>query len=225
MPKIGDMLHGKKCDCDGCDSLDTVMMKNGSGDMRSGKKLRQHGVTGALVVPSEELLSETPETNVNVVEVVRPAAEVNMAETPKYTVMTVVLDSGAGVHVMNPRDCKGYPVQPSELAKLGAAFKAANGTTIKNHGQVELNIVVKDSQGNRRPITSKFEAADVTKALWSVGLICDAGLDAKFNAKTATILDTNGKEVMVFHRPNGGLYTAEVEIANPNHPDFRRQGA
>ena len=198
MPKIGDMLHGKKCECDGCDSHETVTPQNGSGEMK----------------------------DLNVVEVVKPAsAEVNMAETPKYTVMTVVLDSGAGVHVMNPRDCKGYPVQPSELAKLGAAFKAANGTTIKNHGQVELNIVVKDSQGNRRPITSKFEAADVTKALWSVGLICDAGLDAKFNAKTATILDTNGKEVMVFHRPNGGLYTAEVEIANPNHPDFRRQGA
>jgi len=85
--------------------------------------------------------------------------------------------------------------------------------------------LVKDSAGRKRPITSKFDAADVTKALWSVGLICDAGLNAQFDAKRAVILDANGVEVMVFHRANRGLYTAEVEIANPDHVDFRRQGA
>jgi hypothetical protein len=58
-----------------------------------------------------------------------------------------------------------------------------------------------------------------------VGLICDAGLNAKFGSKRAVIMDAKGVEVMVFHRANRGLYTAEVEIANPDHEDFRRQGA
>jgi hypothetical protein len=160
-----------------------------------------------------------------VVEVIKSNPEVNMAEVPKYVSLTVVLDSGAGAHVMNPKDCKGHPIKESDLMKAGASFKAANGSLIKNHGQVQLNMMVRDSKGQRRAIKSKFEAADVTKALWSVGLICDAGLDAKFNAKQATILDANGIEVMVFNRKNGGLYTAEVEILNPDHADFRRQAA
>ena len=161
-----------------------------------------------------------------VVEVVKPAAaEVNMAEVPKYVALTVVLDSGAGAHVMNPKDCKGHPIKASDLMKAGASFKAANGSLIKNHGQVELNILVRDSQGRRRPITSKFEAADVTKALWSVGLICDCGLDARFDSKKAVISNAKGEEICVFNRKNGGLYTAEVEIQNPDHADFRRQGA
>jgi hypothetical protein len=148
-----------------------------------------------------------------------------MAEVPKYTTFNVVLDSGAGAHVMNTKDCKGNKVKESEMLKLGASFKAANGTAIKHHGQVELNILVKDSAGRKRPITSKLEAADVTKALWSVGLICDAGLNAQFTAKRAVIQHANGVEVMVSHRNNRGLYTAEVEIANPDHADFGRQGA
>ena len=41
----------------------------------------------------------------------------------------------------------------------------------------------------------------------------------------ARIKDADGKEIMVFTRVNGGLYTADVEIANPAHPDFRRRGA
>ena len=116
-------------------------------------------------------------------------------------------------------------MKTADLMRAGASFKAANGTVIKNHGQVELNIMVRDSKGQRRPITSKFEAAAVTKALWSVGLICDCGLDARFDAKKAIISSANGEEVCVFHRKNGGLYTAEVEILNPDHVDFRRQGA
>ena len=110
------------------------------------------------------------------------------------------------------------------MTKLGASFKAANGTAIKNHGQVQLQFLVKDSQGRRRQISSKFEAADVTKALWSVGLICDCGLDAQFNKHRAMIRDGDGNEVCVFPRVNGGLYAAEVEIPNPAHPDFGRPG-
>ena len=159
-------------------------------------------------------------------EVIRPPnADLNMAEVPRYTTFMVVLDSGAGVHVMNVKDCKGHMGKESEMQKMGASFKAANGTTIRHHGEVELNLLVKDSAGKKRPVTSKFEAAGVTKALWSVGRICDTGLDAQFNATRAVIRDAKGVEIMVLHRANGGLYTAEVEIENPDHVDFRRQGA
>ena len=161
-----------------------------------------------------------------VVEVSRPCEpEVHMAEVPKYLTLTVVLDSGAGAHVMNHKECPGYKVRESAMSKMGATLKAANGSTIRHHGQVQLNIVAKDSNGEKHRITSNFEAADVTRALWSVGLICDCGLVANFNAERAQITDQSGKEVCVFPRVNGGLYMAEVEIMNPIHADFPGQGA
>ena len=160
-----------------------------------------------------------------VVEVVAPTSkELNVAaEIPKYLDLKVVLDSGAGAHVVNRKECLGYEVRESAMMKSGAAFRAANGSQIKNHGEVRLNIVAKDSGGGVHNISSKFEAADVTRALWSVGLICDAGLNVRFNAAKATVSDQSGKELCMFARENG-VFVATVQIANPRHPDFPRQG-
>ena len=68
-----------------------------------------------------------------------------------------------------------------------------------------------DSSGGAHRISSKFEAADVTRALWSVGLICDSGLDVRFNSDRALVIDKQGREVCVFNRTNG-LYIAEVQV-------------
>ena len=165
------------------------------------------------------------ESGMMVVEVVEPVSkELNVAaEIPLYLDLKVVLDSGAGAHVVNRKECPGYEVRESAMMKSGAAFRAANDSQIKNHGEVRLNIVAKDSGGGIHNISSKFEAADVTRALWSVGLICDAGLNVQFNAAKATVSDKSGTELCVFPRENG-LYVATVQIANPRHPDFRRQG-
>ena len=72
-------------------------------------------------------------------------------------------------------------------------------------------------------ISSKFEAADVTRALWSVGLICDAGSDVKFNKNKASVMNSSGVELCAFNRENG-LYVANVKVRNPKHPDFQRPG-
>ena len=109
------------------------------------------------------------------------------------------------------------------MSKAGAAFLVADGGRMKNYGEVKLNLMSPDSQGEAHRITSKFEVADVTRALWSVGLICDSGLDVKFTSKRAWVLDPSGKELCVFHRTNG-LYIADVRIENPIHEDFQRPG-
>jgi len=185
------------------------------------------GVRGGLALPADEALpAETPVGNegMMVLEVIEPVTkELNVAaETPMYLDLKVVLDSGAGAHVVNRKECPGYEIRESAMMKSGAAFRAANGSQIKNHGEVRLNIVAKDSGGGIHNISSKFEAADVTRALWSVGLICDAGLNVQFNAAKATVSDKSGTELCVFPRENG-LYVATVQIANPRHPDFRRR--
>jgi len=143
------------------------------------------------------------------------------AEAPRYKKIKVALDSGAGTHVINRDDAPGYTVRPSEMSQAGAAFLAADGGRIQNHGEVHVRMVAFDTKGGAHAITSRFEAADVTRALWSVGLICDAGLKVDFNSKRALVCDQNGNEVCVFERSNG-LYVAEVEVENPE--SFHRPG-
>ena len=163
------------------------------------------------------------EAEVNIAEVVYPPGrELNLAEIPKYLTMKVVLDSGAGAHVINAKACPGYRVEESEMSRSGAAFRGADGGRIPNLGQVTLNLVSGDSKGIGHEITSKFEVADVTRALWSVGLICDSGLKVSFSKTNAYVHDADGKELCVFVRTNG-LYVADVKIENPSHPDFRRR--
>ena len=158
-----------------------------------------------------------------VVEVVRAVSELNMAEIPEFLEIEVVIDSGAGAHVMNKRDCPGYVTQESALAKAGASFKAANGSPIKNYGEVRVEMLAQDSKGASHNIKTKFEAADVTRALWSVGVLCDAGLDVEFSNDKAVVIDANGVEVCAFYRENG-LYVSKVKIRNPKHAGFQRPG-
>jgi len=142
---------------------------------------------------------------------------------PKYTKVKVALDSGAGAHVINKRDVPGYRVHPSAMSKAGAAFLAADGGRIPNYGEVRVNMVAFDSAGAAHKVSSKFEAADVTRALWSVGLICDSGLDVQFCSERALVKDKRGNEVCIFHRTNG-LYVAEVQVENPDYEGFQRPG-
>ena len=162
----------------------------------------------------------------NLAEVVFPEGSellAHMAEVPRYLHLKVVLDSGAGAHVINKKACPGCEIQESEMSRAGAAFLAADGGRMKNYGEVKLNLVSPDSQGGTHRITSKFEVADVTRALWSVGLICDSGLSVRFSSERAWVLDPSGKELCVFNRTNG-LYIADVQVENPIHEDFQRLG-
>jgi len=151
------------------------------------------------------------------------AAEAEQQQAPRYVKMKVALDSGAGTHVINMEDAPGYEVKPSVMSQSGAAFLAADGGRIRNHGEVHVNMLTHDSKGQAHKVTSRFEAADVTRALWSVGLICDSGLDVRFTSERALVLDKHGKEVCMFARSNG-LYVAEVEVEIPSPEDFHRQG-
>ena len=82
-------------------------------------------------------------------EVVFPEGPLMMAkgEQPRYTELEVVLDSGAGAHVASKRHVAGYEIKESALSRAGAAFVAADGGRMKNHGETSLSIVTVDSKG------------------------------------------------------------------------------
>ncbi len=143
----------------------------------------------------------------------------------EYLIVEVILDSGAGMHVIHPSMVANYNVKESVLSRIGAGFLAASGDRLKNYGEVLLSILTSDSAGKDHEITSKFEVTDVTRPLWSVGLICDSGLDVKFTRTHATVSTKGGQELCFFQRVNG-LYIAKVKIKAPKKADdFRRQGS
>ena len=115
----------------------------------------------------------------------------------------------------------GYKVVPSQLSKLGAAFVAADGGKIDNQGEALLSLITKDSGGVGHAVKANFQIADVTRALWSVGLICDSGLQVTFAAMSASISDKSGREICHFVRRHG-LYIATVQLENPMHEGFGR---
>ena len=127
------------------------------------------------------------------------------------------------IHVVNRHDIPGYQVMESALSTAGAAFLGADGGRIANHGESLLKMVADDGHGQGHRITSNSQVADVMKALWSVGLMCDSGLGVRFNKDEAYVLDGAGNKLCRFER-TGGLYAATVRPENPEHPDFRRPG-
>ena len=115
-------------------------------------------------------------------------------------------------------------MRESELKKAGASFVAIDGSRIENEGEAEINLVVKDGNGSGHKVRTTMQVADVTRALWSVGVLCDAGLDPRFTAKHAKVFDSKGVEICHFTRKNG-LYVTTVKLRNPEFQGFRRQGS
>ena len=173
-------------------------------------------------------------TCVNTMEISYPEGTLLTADptVQEYIEMEVILDSGAGAHVVSKSHIPGYSVAASALTRAGAAFVGADGGRIKNHGEAELHMLTCDKRGGLHAVHTKFQVADVTRALWSVGVICDAGLKVTFDKDTASVRDAKGVELCHFQRKNG-LYVATVKLKNPLYvkpaktPEqgFRRQGS
>ncbi len=132
----------------------------------------------------------------------------------------VAMDSGAGDHVASPEDVEGFAIEESPNSKAGRSFVAANGGRIKNHGQATVRMKTKAGQR----VASTFQVADVTRPLYSVSKLCDAGYDVSFT-KNEALVTKEGTVVHRFHR-EGGLYVAEMHIGGDDQdPSFGGQGA
>ena len=131
----------------------------------------------------------------------------------------VVLDSGAAEHVADNLDAPGYEVDASK--RVSSGFTAANGEPIENKGQMTLNLVTTEGH----PIQSVFQVCEVSRPLWSVSRICDAGCSVTFTAKGATVTHmASGKNMCNFERKRN-LYVASLPLKRPEAArSFPRQG-
>ena len=90
---------------------------------------------------------------------------------------------------------------------------AANGERIPNRGQANLQ-----TRSGKLPIKSTFQVSKISKPLWSVGKLCDAGLTVQFGKDSAVVSRvSNGKKIGEFKRKNG-LYIGNLQLRNPSFP-------
>ena len=87
-----------------------------------------------------------------------------------------------------------------------------DGGTIPNLGQSQLNLTDEVTQ---RDLQSVFQVAAVARPLMSVGRICDEGHSVTFNDVMAVVHQKDGSELARFHRTNGGLYVAKLQLRSP----------
>ena len=141
--------------------------------------------------------------------------------TPKT--IKVAADSGAGDHVAAAELVGTHLVVPSPGSRNGCHFVSASGDRMKNRGEAKLKL--NDPRAGTI-LTSTFQVADVTRALYSVSKMCDEGCVVTFTA-TEGVVTKDGKVVAKFVR-EGGLYVAEMQImgrADDTKPSpFTRQG-
>jgi hypothetical protein len=143
----------------------------------------------------------------------------------KTTKLIPALDSGAGEHVCGPDDIAGFAIRESAGSKTGKHFLAANGDRIANLGEVPLTMRSKEGA----KFGSTFQVADVTRPLYSVGRMCDAGCTVSFTKDLAVV--KKGDQTMVTFKRSGGHYIADLEILDEvadsggSTAPFQRQGA
>ena len=102
------------------------------------------------------------------VEVNVESPEVNavpkMNEDHHFETLVVTVDSGAYNTVGPVKAATHFKIEPTRASQTGQHYRAANGSTIKNHGQR----IVSGSNENGKQVSLPIQVADVDKVLGSV---------------------------------------------------------
>jgi hypothetical protein len=141
-------------------------------------------------------------------------------ETRGGKIIEAVVDSGA-VHSVAPPGLFPGKVCPSPWSRAGRGYRAANGTGIKNLGQV--NVPFATAEGYRCKVP--FQVAEVEQPLLSVAHLAAAGNVVELGHTAGSIKNTStGRSIALERR--GGVYILKMFIPDAAATlPFRRQGA
>ena len=133
-------------------------------------------------------------------------------------VVEAVVDSGA-VHSVTPPGVFPGEMVPSLWSKTGRGYRAANGTGIKNLGQVAVRF--RTAEGDRCAIP--FQVAEVDQPLLSVAHLTSAGHRVELGHASGRVVNlTTGRAIALERR--GGVYIMRMFLADGAEPaPFRRQ--
>ncbi len=141
-------------------------------------------------------------------------------ETRGGRVVEAVVDSGA-VHCVTPPGLFPGKVLPSPWSRAGRGYRAANGTGIKNLGQVSVPFATAEGHRCRIP----FQVAEVEQPLMSVAHLTSAGNLVQLGDTDGHVINLGtGRSIALERR--GNIYYMKMFIADAASPlPFRRQGA
>jgi len=203
------------------------------------------GVAGAIGVPPDEELSETPIAEADLQRVFGPGdyrpKQPSTMMTPTATalvcaeeeldqpvfelnddeyeelILTITADSGAGNHIASAQDL-GETYR--QLIEPSPASRAGKGFIAANDQKIlnegQVALRLQGEADGDVPVNSLFQVADVNRPLMSIGRICDQGHRVCFDSDKAEVINKkSGRVVMTFLRKNGGLYTADLVLKAP----------
>ncbi len=135
-------------------------------------------------------------------------------------VVEAVVDSGA-VHSVAPPGFFPGRVSPSPWSRAGRGYRAANGTAIKNLGQVDVPFATAEGHKCKIP----FQVAEVEQPLLSVAHLTTAGNLVELGHAAGLVKNiATGRTIALERR--GGVYILKMFIPDPAAAlPFRRQGA
>ena len=163
------------CDCAGDDG-EEVKREEKIREMRNGSGAGSVGFCGMLM-SEDEVLNSTEYG---------------------WTKIEAVMDSGAADSVAPPDVAQWVPVTESPGSRRGQTYLSASGERLKNLGERRVEVVTNEN----RNMLAKFQVAEVTRPLFSVGKICDQGSQVIFKADGGYIIDQAGRTTS-FRRENG----------------------
>ena len=77
--------------------------------------------------------------------------------------------------------------------------------------------MVLDMRSGNSSITSTFQVGAISRPLWSVSKLCDAGYTVTFDSKKAVVVhQASGRQMTEFPR-RGALYACDMMLRNPRH--------
>ena len=127
-------------------------------------------------------------------------------------VIEVVVDSGAVESVAPPGLFPGT-VEPSAMSRTGRTYRAANGSRIRNLGQVRVPFVSPEGHKCSFP----FQVAEVEHALLSVGHLAAAGTRVELHDKGGLITNCESGKTMALVR-RGGVYVLRMRVSGFPRP-------
>ena len=132
----------------------------------------------------------------------------------------VVVDSGA-VHSVAPPGVFPGATVPSPWSRAGRGYRAANGTAIKNLGQIAVRFCT--AEGDRGSIP--FQVASVDQPLLSVAHLASAGNRVELGHASGRVVNLKTGRTIALER-RGGVYIMRMYLADAAAPaPFRRQGS
>ena len=116
-----------------------------------------------------------------------------------WTHVRVIPDSGAIQSVAPKEMAVGYPIRPSAGSMRGQQYVSASGDEIPNEGEQFLPIM--SAEGHQT--TQRWQMAEVTRPLQSVGELCDQGHRVVFGRGGGYVVDVQTGNITAFARENG----------------------